>query len=78
MTVLGISLWFFLFPIAALFGGSGEGWVGSVSAKHSYISPIKSNVIMGAGLSLCLNSWSQSAKSLFIGTVRMEGREGGL
>lgn len=29
-----------------------EGWVGSVSAKHFYISPIKSNVIVGAGLSL--------------------------
>lgn len=29
-----------------------EGWVGCVLAKHSYISPIKSNVTMGAGLSL--------------------------
>lgn len=31
---------------------SVEGWAGSVSPKHSCISPTKSNWIMGAGLSL--------------------------
>ena len=52
-------IWLFLrFPCDSSFSPlqrcleAGEGWVGSVSANHSYISPIKSNVIMGAGLSL--------------------------
>lgn len=44
---------------------SVEAWAGSVSAKHSCISPAKNNRIMGAGLSL--GFLESVPKLLFIG-----------
>ena len=50
MAAPGLSLCFFS-PLQRCLE-TVEGWVGSVSAKHSYISPIENSVIVGAGLSL--------------------------
>lgn len=53
-----------------------EGWVGSVSARHFYISPIKSNVIVGADLSL---EFLQSVPKIIFcrnGEDQGQGREG--